>query len=147
MAHDLTLEEVPMIGMRRFGVVPGIVLVVFIVLGAAGIGWLAYNAGVENGLAQSAAGEPPIGHPGYWYGLRPFGPGFGLLGCLVPLFLFFLFFGAWRMVFWPRRMGRWGGPRGKFGHGSWSQHFDEEIEEWHRKAHGTGEDPEREAKA
>ena len=136
-----------MIGMRRFGVVPGIVLVVFIVLGAAGIGWLAYNAGVENGLAQSAAGEPPIGHPGVWYGLRPFGPGFGLLGCLVPLFLFFLFFGAMRMVFRPWRMGWWGGPRGKFGHEGWSQHFDEEIEEWHRKAHGTGEDPEREAKA
>ncbi len=136
-----------MIGMRRFGVVPGIVLVVLIVLGAAGIGWLAYNAGVENGLAQSAAGEAPIGPPGYWYGLRPFVPGFGLLGCLVPIFLFFLFTGAMRMVFWPWRMGMWGGPRGKFGRGGWRQHFDEEREEWHRKAHSAGEDPEGEPKA
>jgi len=136
-----------MIGMRRFGVVPGIVLVVFIVLGAAGIGWLAYNAGVERGLAQSAAGEAPLGPPGHWYGLRPFGPGFGLVGCLVFPLLFFLLFGAMRMVFWPRRMGMWGGLRGKFGRESWGQHFDEELGEWHRKAHGTGEDPEGEPKA
>ena len=136
-----------MIGMRRFGVVPGIVLVVFIVLGAAGIGWLAYNAGVENGLAQSAAGEAPVGPPGYWYGMRPFGHGFGLLGCLIPLFLFFLFTGAMRMVFWPWRMGMWGGPRGKFGRGGWGQHVDEVLGEWHRKAHGTGEAPEGEPKA
>ena len=145
-----------MIGMRRFGVVPGIVLVVLIVLGAAGAAWLAYNAGVENGLAQSAAGEAPVGPPGYGYGFHPFGygygfrpfvPGFGLLGCLVIPLLFFLFFGAMRMVFFPWRMGMWGGPRGKFGREGWRQHFDEELGEWHRKAHGPGEGPEAEPKA
>jgi hypothetical protein len=136
-----------MIGMRRFGVVPGIVLVVLLVLAATGAAWLAYNAGVENGLARSAAGEEPAGPPGYWYGMRPFGPGFGLLGCLGFPLLFFLFFGAMRMVFWPWRMGMGGGPRGKFGRGGWRQHFDEEREEWHRKAHSAGEEPEGEAKA
>jgi hypothetical protein len=128
-------------------VVPGIVLVVLLVLAATGVAWLAYNAGVENGLARSAAGEAPAGPPGYWYGMRPFGPGFGLLGCLVFPLLFFLFFGAMRMVFGPWRMGMWGGPRGKFGRGGWGQHFGEELKEWHQKAHGTGEDPEVEPKA
>ena len=136
-----------MIGMRRFGVVPGIVMVVLLVLAAGGAAWLAYNAGLENGLARSAAGEVPVGPPGYGYGFRPFGLGFGWLGCLVFPFLFFLFFGAMRMVFWPWRMGMWGRPWGKFGREGWRQHFDEELGEWHRKAHGTGEDPEGEPKA
>jgi len=136
-----------MIGMRRFGVVPGIMLVVLLVLGAAGVAWLAYNAGMENGLARSAAGAAPPVAPGYWYGFRPFGPGFGWLGCLVFPFLLFLFFGVMRMVFWPWRMGMWGGPRGKFGRGGWGRHFDEEFGEWHRKAHGTEEGSEGEPKA
>lgn len=136
-----------MFGMRRFGVVPGIVLVVLLVLGAAGIAWLAYNAGIENGLARSAAGELPVGPPGFGYGFRPFGPGFGWLGCLVFPLLFFLFFGAMRMVFFPWRMGMWGGPRGKFGREGWRQHFDEELGEWHRKAHAPGEEPDPEPKA
>ncbi len=136
-----------MIGMRRFGVVPGIVMVVLLVLAAGGAAWLAYNAGVENGLARSAEGEAPVGPPGYGYGFRPYGFGFGWLGCLVFPLLFFLFFGAMRMVFFPWRMGMWGGPRGKFGRGGWGQHFDEEREEWHRKAHAPGEGPEAEPKA
>ena len=136
-----------MIGMRRFGVVPGIVLVVLIVVGVAAAAWLAYNAGVENGLARSAAGEVPVGPPGYGYGFHPFGFGFGWLGCLVFPLLFFLFFGVMRMVFSPWRMGMWGGPRGKFGRGGWGRHFDGELEEWHRKAHGTGEPDEDEGSA
>lgn len=97
-----------MIGMRSFGVVPGMVLALLIVLGAAGAAWLAYNACVDNDLAQSAAGEEPVRPPGYGYGFHPFGPGFGLLGCLVFPLLFFLFFGAMRMVVWP---WRWPGRR------------------------------------
>jgi len=92
MDHDLIPEEVSMIGMRSFGVVPGMVLALLIVLGAAGAAWLAYNACVDNDLAQSAAGEEPVRPPGYGYGFHPFGPGFGLLGCLVFQLLFFLFF-------------------------------------------------------
>ena len=136
-----------MIGTRRFGFLPGIVLVVLIVLGAAGVAWLAYNAGVENGLAQSAAGGALVGPHGFWYGLRPFGPGFGLLGCLVFPLLFFLFFGAMRMLFFPWRMGMWGGPRGKFGLEGRRQHFKEEMDEWHRQAHAAGEPDEDEGEA
>ena len=57
-------------------------MMVLLVLAAGGVAWLAHNAGVENGLARSAAGEAPAGPPGYWYAMRPFGPGFGLLGLL-----------------------------------------------------------------
>jgi hypothetical protein len=136
-----------MIGMRRFGLGWGIGVLVLLVLSAAAVGWLAYNAGVQSGLAQSAAGEGPVGPPGYWYGYRPFGFGFGWLGCLVIPFLIFLFFGLMRSVFFPWRMGMWGGPWGRFGRRGWRDHYPQEFDEWHRKAHGTEEDSEAQPRA
>ena len=128
----------------RGRIVGGIVLLVAIVLGAAAIGYLAYNAGVAEGIAQTAAGEALPGEAGkispYFYGVRGFGhygPGSFLLYCLVVPFLFFLFFGAMRLIFAPRRMGGWGRGWGMKG-GPWR----ERAEEWHRQMHEAEDQPE-----
>lgn len=111
------------------------VLVIVIVVGALGLAAYSYNMGVVQGLAQSdkspATGNgtlpyyPFAGGPFFY---RPWGFGFGLLGCLVPLFFFFLIFGMLRMVFWGPRWGR-----------GW-RHMAEGgvppmFEQWHQKAH------------
>jgi hypothetical protein len=84
----------------------------------------------------------PFPYPYYGYGPfhRPFGFGFGFLGCLIPLFLFFLLFGAFRFLFWGPR---WGWHRG--GHGPWRHAWGEGgvppmFEEWHKRAHGQPEE-------
>jgi hypothetical protein len=120
-------------------VLVGLVLVAAII----GIGLYAYNIGIAQGLAQKvpvpAVGPAQIPYLGYGYPF--FGFGFGFLGCLVPLFLFFLVFGSMRALFWHgpiawRHMQgrRWG----------WHDQNDKDIppffEEWHRRAHGNPED-------
>ncbi|MCH8339867.1 MAG: hypothetical protein IH858_13650 [Chloroflexi bacterium] len=127
----------------RGRIVGGIVLLVAVVLGAAAIGYLAYNAGVVEGITQTAAGEALPGEAGkisphfYGRGIRPFWPGSFLLFCLVVPFLFFLFFGVMKMVFAPWRMGGWGRGRGMKG-GPWR----ERAEEWHRQMHEAEDQPE-----
>ncbi len=113
-----------------------ILLVIVLLALLAGIGGYAYNIGVAQGMAQSvrpetpAQGVTPYPYP-YWgpFFFRPFGFGFGLFGLLVPLFLFFLFFGLFRAIFWRGRWGRYG-PRG-----DWGQGVPPAFEEWHRRAH------------
>jgi hypothetical protein len=106
----------------------GIVLLVVLVAGAAG---LAYNAGVAHGLAQSGQTvAPPGGGPypyGPYYGPYMHGPfGFGFFGLLFPLLFIFLFFGLLRGLFWHS----WGG----YGH-HWGRGVPPEFEEWHRRVH------------
>jgi len=130
----------------RFAI--GLVLVVALILGAAAIGYAAYNAGVAQGAAV-AAGAPavvPAALPAY----APYGPmmygygsphfGFGFLGCLIPLFFLFVVFGLFRFVvrggMWGHRHGGWG-PRG-FMHEGMSAEWLGRAEEWHRKQHGEG---------
>ena len=113
-----------------------VLLAVLLIAGAVGVGVYAYNAGVAQGLAQgdtaTAPGTGGVPYPAYGvpFFYRPFGFGFGLLGCIVPLLFFFLFFGQLRGILW-RGRGGWGGPRGHWGKGGVPPTF----EEWHRKAH------------
>lgn len=116
----------------------GVILLVALV---AGIGFSAYNAGVNEGVAEAAraaqaAGEDPAvvfppyagGPYGYGYGWGH-GGGFGFFGILFWILGFFLIFGLLRAAFgW----GRWGG--GGRGPGGW-QSRDERIAELHRDLH------------
>ena len=114
-----------------------VLLALVLLAGVVGIGIYVYNAGVAQGLAESGQlGVPETGGVPYpYYGgpffLRPFGWGFGLLGCLIPLLFVFLFFGLLRGLFW---RGRWGwGPSGH--RGRWEKGVPPMFEEWHRRAH------------
>ena len=110
-------------GMRG---VLGILLVLVLAAGVAGI---AYNAGVSRGIVESGKITPPppgtAPYPYYGpfhYGFHPF---FGF-GFLFPLLFFFLFFGVLRGLFWRP----WGGYYGHYGKG-----VPPMFEEWHRRAH------------
>lgn len=122
---------------------------------AAG-GFMAYKAGVAQGIAQApevaAAIEksaengqvvpvPPMMYgPGYGYGY-PYGFGyhhFNPFGAICFSFLFlFLFFGAMRLIFFRGMRHGWGhhghhGPWGK----SWEGGIPSMFDEWHKRAHG-----------
>src|SRR3990172_6614214 len=95
------------------------VLVALLLIGtAAAVGYYAYQAGMARGVAEGAgitapaAGVMPIA-PYYFH--RPFGFGFGGLGCLVPFLFIFVFFGVMRTMFWGGRWG-WGHGHGMGGH-------------------------------
>ncbi|OGO47701.1 MAG: hypothetical protein A2W37_09675 [Chloroflexi bacterium RBG_16_63_12] len=123
-------------------------LVLALLAGAAGVGVYAYNAGVAQGLVQSGKVTVVEGRPGpypYYGGpflFRPFGFGFGFLGCLFPLLFFFLIFGLLRGLLWRGPWGwrrGWGGG-GHHGHGPWGEgSVPPMFEEWHRRAHGQGQ--------
>jgi len=97
-----------------------------------GVGAYIYNAGVAQGLAESArvAGGESGTLPMYGPYARPFF-GFGFFGWLIPLFFLFLFFGALRAIFWRRP---WGGSRMR---GPWGNGAPPMFEEWHRRLHET----------
>jgi hypothetical protein len=125
------------IGLR---IVAGLVLLAAI----AGIAYFAFQAGVAQGspiTIEAPSGETvPAPYPYYGYGPfhRPFGFGFGFFGCLIPLFLFFLLFGAFRFLFWGPRWG-WGHHRGSWGR-TWENGVPPMFEEWHKRAHGQPEE-------
>ena len=148
----------------RFGwrILAGLVLVV-VLAGAVGlIGWTAYSTGLAQGAAQSGAQlAPPGGGQSLPYAyppypLTPFGYGFGLLGCLAPLLLFFVVFGLFRLIFWG---GMWGHRRWGWGHHGPGRfpgfapddvrnRWREKAEEWHRQMHeqaGSDASPEERA--
>lgn len=122
-------------------------LVLVLLAGAAGVGVIAYNYGVAQGLMQSGqivapeGGAVPYAYPYYgpFFFHRPFF-GFGLLGCLFPLLFFFVVFGLLRALFW---RGPWGwGRRGGWGHhGPWGKGVPPMFEEWHKRAHGEAPGP------
>jgi hypothetical protein len=127
-------------GRILFGIILALVLVALV----AGAGWYAYNVGVARGLVMETGSVPPLengapvpysapfGYYPYWGFHYPFGFGFGLLGCLVPLLFLFLFFGLFRFLFWRPRWG-WDGR-----HGGWDPARGEippRIKEWHRQLH------------
>jgi len=130
-----------------------VVLLVALAGGAVAVGLLAYNAGVARGLADSGkvalapAGTAPYAFPYYGWGF--FGPGFGLLNCLVLFFVFGLIFmllralvwgglfGGWRRHFWHRG---WGDPNTPHSwRQAWEKGYPPMFDEWHRRAHGQGE--------
>ena len=117
-------------------VVFGILLAIVLIVGAVALGYSAYSMGVSQGLAESGklptTGVAPVPYPFYGaFFYRPFGFGFGILGCLFPLFFFLLLFSLIRLVIW--------GPRWGWRH---HRHWDRGerdvppmVEEWHRKMH------------
>jgi hypothetical protein len=133
-----------------------IVAALVLLAAIAGIAYFAFQAGVVRGspiTIEAPSGGPstspgsaqgvPAPYPYYGYGMpfhRPWGFGFGFFGCLIPLFLFFLLFGAFRFLFWGPR---WGWHRG--GYGPWRHGWGEGgvppmFEEWHKRAHGQAEE-------
>lgn len=117
-------------------VVLGLVLLAAII----GLGAFAYNAGVMQGYSLSA--QPPSAElvpPPFAYSPMPYARpffGFGFLGCLIPLFLLFVIFTAFRGMFWR-------GPRGwhHMHHGYWKGEYTGKgvpptvFDEWHRRMH------------
>lgn len=130
-------------------VVIKIVLVVVILAAVAGLGAVAFRAGMAQGavaqlsLTDGAAetGRLPYATP---YGFHHFG-GFGFFGVLIPVFLFLILFGAVRRLFWGScyrgwhhmRYGPWG-----MKHGSWDSDMGVPpfVEDWHRRMHAQPSD-------
>jgi hypothetical protein len=132
-----------------------IVAALVLLAAIAGIAYFAFQAGVVRGspiTIEAPSGGPstspgsaqgvPAPYPYYGYGMpfhRPWGFGFGFFGCLIPLFLFFLLFGAFRFLFWGPRWGHHGG-HGPWGR--WENGMPPMFEEWHKRAHGEAGPPE-----
>ena len=123
-----------------------VILTLVLLAVVAGLGVFAYNAGVAHGMAQNiqaagatGASTAPAYPPYPYYGMpymHGFGfPGFGFLGCLVPLFLLFVFFGLMRALIWHGPHG-WGHHHmhGRHGEG-WEEGVPPMFAEWHRRSH------------
>jgi hypothetical protein len=127
--------------MRRAMVIGAVLLAI---LAGVGIGVAAYNAGLDQGVAEGLrqSGQdaqavrvigPRYGHGyGYGWGFFPFGL---ILFPLLVIGIILLVRGA----FW---RGRWGGPGGYgpsgYGWGPpgpWGQGGPQRFEEWHRRQH------------
>ncbi|GMV35483.1 MAG: hypothetical protein DCC59_03525 [Chloroflexi bacterium] len=130
------------------------VLILLSLIGGAG--YMAYQAGVAQGIAQApevavaiekAAEEgapvPPMYGHGYGYGYGyPQGYGFGhphrffnpFGAVCLSIFFLFLFLGFMKMMFFRRMRHGWGH------HNHWKKDWDEKVppffEEWHKRAHG-----------
>ncbi|MEX0788100.1 MAG: hypothetical protein WD040_04810 [Anaerolineales bacterium] len=117
------------------------VLIALLLIGtAAAVGYYAYQAGMARGVAESASiTAPPAGAmpmAPFYFHPRPFGFGFGGLGCLVPILFFFLFFGLLKSMFWGGRWG-WGHGHGMGGHkyGPEGSDVPPMFREWYRRMH------------
>jgi len=99
--------------MRSFGSILWGLLVVVVL---AGIGVAIYNAGLQQGIAQSA--NLPAGTvPYYAYGWNG-GGGWGIFGLFFPILFLFILFGIARAAFGHRRgWGGYGPGYGKWGYG------------------------------
>jgi hypothetical protein len=122
----------------------GVLLLVGLV--AAG-GYMAYRAGITQGIAQAPAVATAIseatesGQPvPPMYGYHPYAFGyphrfgfFPLGGICFSIFFLFLFFGLLKMIFFrPWRHGHMHGPWGK----KWEGNVPPMFDEWHTRAHG-----------
>ncbi len=121
-------------------------VVAFLVLIAAigGIAFLAYNAGITHGQAITAT--LPVGQTAaqfypvpYWFPFPFFG--FGIFGFFALIFLFFVIFGAFRMMLWGPRWGwrRMGHRYGTWGEGNSGQDIPPMMAELHRRMHAADE--------
>jgi hypothetical protein len=139
-------------GRNGFRLIAAVVLVLLLALAGAGL----YQAGISQGVAQTAVGAgstaAPAVVPYAYYGLHPFGFGFGIFGFLFFLFFLFLIFRLIGAVVWGgRRGGYWGGGRwGHHGYGPdsgpggpegfrgspWEDRAREVHDDWHRRQGG-----------
>ena len=123
---------------RRFGF--GLLGVIVLLLVALGVGAVAFNMGLAQGVAQSVQlgdGAPLRAAP-YLFYPHAWGFGFGIGGIFIFLLLLFLIFALVRRLFWGGPWGGWG-MRGRYGR--WNDdpahetHAPPFFEEWHRQAH------------
>ncbi len=114
---------------------PRLLFGLLVIVGIAGLSYYAYQMGVAQGAAQGAPAGAAAAAPYYWYPHAFFGPFWGVLGCLIPLFLLALIFGGLRAMFWRGHM---------MGREHWREHWRERwgergippmVEEWHRRMH------------
>ena len=120
--------------MERGGFIRGLLVAILLLAIVGGAAYFGYNAGIMQGLVEGRSGvTPPVQIAPYpYYGMHPFGFGFGALGCIFPFLFFLLIFGVLRGF-----LGR-----GHWGHGMHHGHGDAEgrgvppkFEEWHKRAH------------
>jgi hypothetical protein len=137
------LLEVNMSGKNFVGWVIARTIGVLILLSLiGGAGYMAYSAGVAQGIAQAPEvaeaiqqqGVPVAPMAGYGYphgfGYHHFNP-FGAI--CFSIFFLFLFFGLLKMIFFRSwHHGGWRGPWGRKWEGGAPPMFDE----WHKRAHG-----------
>ena len=113
-----------------------LLIVVLMLLAAAGAGIYGYNIGVAHGIAQSAAlAERVAAAPGVApvvFYPRPWGFGFGFFP-FAPLFFIVFWLLILRGLFW--RGPRWGRGYG-YGYGCGYGGVPPAFDEWHRRAHG-----------
>jgi hypothetical protein len=136
----------------------GLLFALLLIAGAAAVGVGIYNAGIAQGIAQSADGTTPaVVVPAYGWD----GPGWGIGGLFfgILFFVFFLFLigGLFRaLTYRGRGWGAWAGPGGPGGPGRWGAGHDHSVEgfrgspweqraremhdEWHRQ-HDAGGGP------
>ena len=128
-----------------------IIAALVLIAAVAGIAFFAYQAGFAHGspvTLQAPSGQTapaPYPYPYPYYGVpffRPWGWGFGCFGILIPVFLFFLLFHAFRVLLWGPRWG-WGRHHG-YGRGWNGGEVPPMFDEWHKRAHNPspGEQPE-----
>ena len=131
---------------RGFGLLFWIVGILVLV----GVGVVAYNLGVSQGLEASGQVVADGDRGPYIGGYGGYGIGFGFFGLLFPLLFLLLLFGLFRAAFrggwgghdrYYGRPGPWmgSGPGGPGGPGGWQGGPPPPMfEEWHRRAHGEG---------
>lgn len=123
------------------------VVLVIVMLGAViALGAFAYQAGLTQGMAQTAlveggkAGLQPAYAVPYMmpFGYPHFGM-FGLFGLLIPFLLFLMIFSTIRGLIWGGHRGWHHMHHGPWGmrHGDWDKDMDVPpvVEEWHRQMH------------
>jgi len=125
------------------------ILAALVLLAAlAGIGFVAFRAGLAHGAAMNTRVIVDDDRPDlprqfdytdrhkviFRHHFHPF-LGFGCFGILLPLFLFFIALAALRHLLWGPRWGwgGWGHPI--HNHGPWGDGVPPMFAEWHRRAH------------
>ena len=110
----------------------GVVLAAVLIL--AGTGFMAYQAGVTQGLSQTGTAPPSYWGHGHRWHPHPF-------GFVLPLLVVILGFALLRRALW----GGYCGGRGSWGHrhwddyGPWGRGVPPGFAEWHRRAHQSAE--------
>ncbi|HEX8939491.1 MAG TPA: hypothetical protein VF763_04950 [Candidatus Limnocylindrales bacterium] len=108
-----------------------------LVVGAIAVAVVAYQVGLSTGLASAGNPGAAVAYP--WHYGPAWGWGWGFFGLLFPILFIVFIVLLVRALVWrggPGSYGRrWGGPDGR-----WDDPRRPLFDEWHRQAHGQGED-------